>query len=174
MVAIVAGVETLVSVVPARRRAVMTTIFLTRPERLFLMCRLAEVSAVAERVTHQLEPGAMRAPWGRRQVVMAIHDLIGLLRRNELLHVGNGAGIRRRLLREAIEGNPYFVRMADDDPRLCPDAIGMADALRVKLMRSLGMMIGPVPIGRDRRRRPPVLPSAGTETAKLPATGARS
>ncbi len=118
-------------------------------ERTFLLCRLADITSTAEAILHPVRPGVHLPPWGRHQLVEKIAVIVKKLRTPEYPFLVVGAA-QKAILAEAIEGNPYFARMVDDDPRLCASAIRRADLLRLKLVRLLGLQIGPVPLGRKR------------------------
>ena len=141
------GIETpIASARRARFTNQLVAIPLSEPERAFLLLRLADISATANAMLHGEQEGEYRPLWGRREVVSRLRDLVSDLRRHEVLKVTNA--VQRRALREAIEGNPYFARMGDDDPRLFPAAIARANALRIRLARALEIRIGPVPVPR--------------------------
>jgi hypothetical protein len=141
--------------IPARRGRDLpkpVTLPLDPAERAFLLHRLRDIAATTEAITHHKMWGREGFRWERGQVTEHVADLVAILRgdpNRPLLIFGT---LSRLILVEAIEGNTYFSAMFDEDPRLCPRAIGLADALRVKLVNTLGRKIAPVPLGRDRRR----------------------
>lgn len=118
-------------------------------ERTFLLVRLADVGAVADAITSRPPPHAWRFPWDRDRVVHATRRVVGLLRQpvEQPILVFTGYGLATMVLIEAIEGNPYFVRMPPGDPRRNGQAIQRAEAVRRKLRAALGVPIGPVPRG---------------------------
>jgi hypothetical protein len=139
---------------PARRTARVTVpimLPLDHADRQFLLCRLADIGATAEAIVHNPPPLQIAPPWPRKQVVVHIEGVVHALRNGcaELRIIGK---LGARVITEAIEGNPYFARMADDDPRLCAAAIRRADALRLRIARAIGTPIGPVPLGSGRQR----------------------
>ena len=135
-----------------RRGTVQATVPLTPAERAFLLVRLADMRATTEAILHHPAGNLHVCPWSRRQILDAVLSWVDILRytdRPALI----GGGVRNAVLVEAIEGNPYFVRMSDGDPRFNAGAIKRADALRLKLIRAIGQHIGPVPLGAGRKRR---------------------
>jgi hypothetical protein len=143
------GIETQVASARAHRHTNrLISIPVSPTERAFLLAGLAHISATADAILHGTPFDGYRAPWGRAEIVQRLRDLVADLRRHDVLRVTNE--LQRRALREAIEGNPYFALMAHDDPRLCPAAITLANALRVRLARVLGIKIAPVPLGTRR------------------------
>jgi hypothetical protein len=125
---------------------------LSRAERLFLLCRLRDIVGTAEAILHHPAHGSHVTPWVRPQVVSRVAEFRQALRdgAESLVVIG---GLSEAILAEAIHGNPYFAAMSDWDPRLCPEAIRQADALRLKISRAIRHPVGPVPLGAGRVRR---------------------
>lgn len=135
-----------------RRRLLVTTIPITPSEQKFLLVRLCDVSGTAEAIVHHPRGHRHISPWDRHQAVSKILGMVDALRRHpEVLMVLGDLAVA--IVREAFEGNPYFARMASDDPRLCAAAIRQVDALHLKVSQTLGIRIGPVPLGQGRSRR---------------------
>jgi hypothetical protein len=140
---------------PARRsiRTDPPIVFpLSQAERRFLLYRLADRGAVADRIlhTHSTSTRQMLPSWSRDQVLTRIDALIDSLRRKEVVIFISR--LDRLLAIEAIEGNPYFAQMHESDPRLTVAAVRAAESLRQRLSASLGKRIGRVPLGPGRKR----------------------
>lgn len=145
------GIE--IAAPPARRStwsARPIPIPLTPAEAMFLLYRLADLTAVAEAIAHHPAPGKMVSPWSREQIIRRAIAIVKVLRRGQPLWVLTP--LDTALIVQGIEGNPYFARMADDDPRLTPTAARAANALREKVQKALGRPVGRVPLGGERRR----------------------
>lgn len=107
-------------------------ISLSAPERMFLLYRLADRTNTIEAVLHNPPAGKHLCPWNRDLIIVSPLD--------------------RALTVQGIEGNPYFAQMRDADPRLTPDALRQANALRERLAALLAVQIARVPLGQGRRR----------------------
>lgn len=152
MPGVVAGVEELRGVVRrSRYHAKPVTIPLDGAACRFLLVRLADVTATTEAIIHHPSPGQMISPWSRSSVVGHVRRWVDILRALPP-HVLVISLIDRAIVVQAIEGNPYFARMADDDPRLTIEAVRAANAVRERFRAALRMPIGRISLGSGRRR----------------------
>jgi hypothetical protein len=114
----VAGVE--IPIAPARAhrwRRTAVTIPLDSAERLFLLARLAGVAGTAEATLHRVDPlEGLRPAWERHQVVARVAMIVRFLRQPDATHLLIYGAIQTRVMVEAIEGNPYFRRVAMELP----------------------------------------------------------
>lgn len=122
-------------------------------ECLFLLYRVADVTATAEAIVHHPDESKHISPWSRQQVVVRVVELVRHLREKpaRLYLISR---LDKAIIINAIEANPYFARMADGDPRLTVDAIRMAEHFRSRLQTALGQQVRRVPLGKGRSRIP--------------------
>ena len=150
---LLAGHEIELAPVRRHRRAPVPIVFtMTTPERMFMLYRLADRAAMADRIlhTHPVSAGSIARVWSRDQVLDRLDAIIDVLRRGQSLIIVSR--LDRLLAIEAIEGNPYFAQMRSDDPRLTVAAVRAANALRCRLSAALGKRIGQINLGPGRKR----------------------
>jgi hypothetical protein len=117
---------------------------LTLTERMFMLHRLAQVSAVADAIIQPVIPLQFRRQWERPMVVEHVRRLVAVLRTHESIFTGTD--LDNRIFAEAIEGNTYFV-VPTGDRRLVLAHIRQAEQLRIKLERAIGRKIRRFQIG---------------------------
>jgi hypothetical protein len=120
-------------------------------ERLFVLARIANITATVEAILHHPPPSHHLSPWTREQVVRRVVTFVDVCRINRpnLFII---SPLDRAVITNAIEANPYFAQMADGDPRLTVAAVRLAEAFRARVARALKQQIHRVPLGAGRRR----------------------
>lgn len=149
--AVVAGVEDQIGVTRRDRRLnKVVSIDLTNAERVFLRHGLLDVGAAMYAIMNNTK-GNIVVPWDRGQVHAGITRMRDELSRGALVLLIIKP-LDYRVVTHAIEGNPYFADMRDDDYRLTVAQVRAAEALRRKVSIALGRPIGRVPLGEGRDR----------------------
>jgi hypothetical protein len=129
-------------------------LYLEPRERLFLRMRVDHWQEMVGVMLSRVDEGTLAPPYTQGDLLVAARAVNRWLRAEGprplvVVDVAIAA-----VLIEAIETNPYFSRMPDNDPRLCAPAIAAAEIVRDKIAEVCGKRPGPIPLGLNRRSRP--------------------